>query len=135
MIRWLNAKVMQAIERRSGTAALARIEVTGEVIDFEYGQGFTRSIAIADIARVVAVRAASYGGDEMTLLIETAKPPVVEAGASSPGWTDMCEALDSKLTGAMPFGQWFAKLQAANIGDVVTVWEGGRNMASGEDAP
>lgn len=118
---WLNARVLAAIDKRSGTAAVRRVRLSGGRIEVDLSDGSRQAWRLADLARVVAIRRDLYAGDEVSLLLDLLGPSVVEVPASSDGWFDLCTQLE-QFDGAVPFVQWHAKALLAALGEPMTVW-------------
>jgi len=117
----LNARIVAAIERRSGSARLTRVAFANDRLMLSYSGGSRREVAWADLMRVVALRRDVYAGDEFTLLLEFRGPQVVEVAASCPGWTDLCTAIDA-LNGARRSGDWLVRLLSTPVGESIQVW-------------
>jgi len=117
----LNAKVVAAIDRRSGASTLAGVAVVDERLKLTHADGRVIDLPRAGLRRVVALRRDLYAGDQVSLLLEFDDARIVEVPASVPGWGALSESIGS-LDGSRRFGEWHAEALAAPMGVAVPVW-------------
>lgn len=133
VFRWLNDKILQAIDRRRDASAIVRVRLQGDRLAFEDRLGHRRELGLADIRRVVAVRAEAYAGDETLLLLQAPDDAVIPVAASCDGWNELRDALD-RLPGVVPSARWHARLLGAAVGEPLEVWPA-PDAAAGTAAP
>jgi len=117
----LNARILAAIDKRSGTTQLVRVAVVDSHIVLTHSDRSLHEVEWSGLTRVVALRRDLYAGDEVSLLLESSGSQFFEVAASCPGWLDLCAAIDL-LEGARPFGEWHQQVLSAGVGQAIDVW-------------
>ena len=116
----LNARVVAAIDRRSGGSPLAGVAVADGRLLLTFADGRVLDLPQASLRRVVALRRDLYAGDQVSLLIEFDDARIVEVPSSVPGWSALSESIDS-LDGSRRFGEWHAEVLTAPMGGAIPV--------------
>jgi hypothetical protein len=117
----LNARIVAAIDRRSGRAPLAGVTVADGRLRLTFAGGRVLDLPRTGLRRVVALRRDVYAGDQVSLLLEFEDARIVEVASSVPGWSALAQSIDS-LDGSRGFGQWHAEAMAAPMGEAIPVW-------------
>jgi hypothetical protein len=117
----LNARILAAIDKRSGTMRLVRAAIVDNQLVLTQSDGSLQQLNWSALKRVVAVLRDLYAGSQVSLLLEFSDSQVSEVPESCPGWFDLCEAI-ALLGGAHPFGEWYEQAQRSRAGQAIEVW-------------
>ena len=72
--------------------------------------GDSRTMMWSEITRVTAFKRDRLVVDCLCMLIADAQGQVLEVDEEMAGWQELCEALPTRLPGAMPFHAWFMQV-------------------------
>lgn len=121
LFKALNARILAALDQQAGHSVVVDVALADGQLLLADGQGVRHSAAWRDLSAVLALRRECYAGDEVVLLLEFDGRRFCELPASCRGWVELCEAI-AALPGALPFGQWHARVLAADLGSAIKVW-------------